>query len=542
MNPKTNLLFLLVGLLISCSGNTQLEENFTIDEIIVVHNDTSQAINSECKYVLPFEGSSTITQGNLSGSHIGLEVFSIDFDLSFGDKVLATRAGKIINIYPNPDLGNATVNSGKCCTDASSVECKRQWLFVAIEHTNDDGSNEYSMYAHLSQINVKIGQDVVAGQVIGLSGKSGLSSSCSGNGHLHYQVQGRINVEGNTLSQSVETCFQELKNLTSEKEVTSLNKEVVGPVVSFAEVEINNNDISDQKTLDRHSISSVINWFYKSIEGNPNYPIINIIEFDTFSYSNHPVEGGQLLTTTEFIEDLEQRFGPKSQCDLITGSTKYQFSVGSTFTVWTSGWNPQWEMEEICYGEGSCEIFDPPLSTSTVGFDFFLYENGWGLSNILLAEPSIAIDYLLEEEIECEKFLEIENSLLIRDYEPIFNNVLTCLEDCNGNEINSSKNFPEKSKRIYFEWDYTNVPKNSLYERVWSMDGKEWARYSCSWDGLESGVEKITLSEPAGLASGSWKMEILINGVSVLENTIIVDGNWDYWDPAGYFSSCYGKK
>ena len=73
------------------------------------------------------------------------------------------------------------------------------------------------------------------------------------------------------------------------------------------------------------------------------------------------------------------------------------------------------------------------------------------------------------------------------------------------------------------------------------MDGVEWVKYECSWNGKESGIDSITLTEPKGLRSGMWEVAIIINGVVLLNEQIYVSGDWDYWDPAGNFNSCYGK-
>ncbi|MGW4150633.1 M23 family metallopeptidase, partial [Streptomyces albogriseolus] len=52
---------------------------------------------------------------------------------------------------------------------------------VVIKH----GNKTYSQYAHLSSVNVKVGQVVKTGQKIALSGNTGNSSGP----HLHFEIR-----------------------------------------------------------------------------------------------------------------------------------------------------------------------------------------------------------------------------------------------------------------------------------------------------------------------------------------------------------------
>ncbi|MGW8883264.1 M23 family metallopeptidase [Streptomyces sp. NPDC055749] len=87
-----------------------------------------------------------------------------DFAVPVGTKVEAAHAGTVVKAGPNgggdgPAYGNA----------------------VVIKHSN----GKYSQYAHLSKINVKIGQSVKTGQKIALSGNTGNSSGP----HLHFEIR-----------------------------------------------------------------------------------------------------------------------------------------------------------------------------------------------------------------------------------------------------------------------------------------------------------------------------------------------------------------
>lgn len=122
---------------------------------------------------------------------------------------------------------------------------------------------------------------------------------------------------------------------------------------------------------------------------------------------------------------------------------------------------------------------------------------------------------------------------------PEIGDFLACLTPCNGS--NSTSSFPEKTTKIYAQWSYKNIPYGASYVRSWSMDNIEWVRYECSWSGKTTGVDTVTLTEPMGLKSGVWKVNISINGETLLDEKIEVKGNWQYWDPAGVFRQCYGK-
>lgn len=121
---------------------------------------------------------------------------------------------------------------------------------------------------------------------------------------------------------------------------------------------------------------------------------------------------------------------------------------------------------------------------------------------------------------------------------PRIYNFTACKEPCNGG--NSTTTFPSAITKVYLEWDYENIPYGSSYIRTWTMNGKEWIKYDCSWTGSENGRDSVKLTEPKGLHSGTWELTIVVNGTVLLSEQINVSGNWNYWDPAGTLNSCYG--
>ena len=91
-----------------------------------------------------------------------------DFAVPIGTKVEAAHGGVVVKAGPNgggdgPAYGNA----------------------IVIKHDN----GMYSQYAHLSQIDVRIGQAVQTGEKIALSGNTGNSSGP----HLHFEIRTTAN-------------------------------------------------------------------------------------------------------------------------------------------------------------------------------------------------------------------------------------------------------------------------------------------------------------------------------------------------------------
>ncbi|MGW2279110.1 M23 family metallopeptidase [Streptomyces sp. NPDC001770] len=91
-----------------------------------------------------------------------------DFAVPIGTPVHAAHTGTVVKAGPNgggdgPAYGNA----------------------IVIKHAN----GKFTQYAHLSKIDVRIGQTVKTGQEIGLSGNTGNSSGP----HLHFEVRTTAN-------------------------------------------------------------------------------------------------------------------------------------------------------------------------------------------------------------------------------------------------------------------------------------------------------------------------------------------------------------
>ena len=128
---------------------------------------------------LPLEcgASATVSQGNFSSfSHNGTSAYAFDFSLSRGTPMVAMRAGTV-------RLVKDDIRPGHPCWTGGGRECANQVNYVVLAH--DDGTD--TLYLHLNEASVGLGESVGAGERVGLSGGTGWSTGP----HAHVQRQER---------------------------------------------------------------------------------------------------------------------------------------------------------------------------------------------------------------------------------------------------------------------------------------------------------------------------------------------------------------
>lgn len=135
---------------------------------------SSNARPRDIDYLPPLQGKARIDQGfGGSFSHDDEQNrHALDFAADIGTPVLAARAGTVMQ-----------VEAGFRASGLASGDARGQANFIRVLH--DDGS--MALYAHLAVdgVQVRVGQQVQAGQRIGLSGNTGFSTGP----HLHFAVQ-----------------------------------------------------------------------------------------------------------------------------------------------------------------------------------------------------------------------------------------------------------------------------------------------------------------------------------------------------------------
>jgi murein DD-endopeptidase MepM/ murein hydrolase activator NlpD len=130
------------------------------------------------RYAMPFGGETPrLLEQGIDGklTHFGIHRFAFDFKMPIGTPVLAARDGTVLSVADGFPEGSF------------NEKLKDRANEVVIAHAD----STFAAYGHLSSgILVTVGQRVVRGQRLGLSGNSGYSQGP----HLHFQV-GKVSVD-----------------------------------------------------------------------------------------------------------------------------------------------------------------------------------------------------------------------------------------------------------------------------------------------------------------------------------------------------------
>lgn len=161
-------------------------------------------------YYLPFQCDATrrVTQGNATTfSHRNASLYAFDFSLGVGTPMLAMAPGTVKYVYDR-------TKPGDYCYDGrlDRAACIDKANLVNVQH----GDGTVTQYAHLSRVNVKVGDKLKRGQVVGLSGSTGYSSGP----HAHIV---RTESCASPFCQSVPLTFVEVGVPRTGQDVTSKN-------------------------------------------------------------------------------------------------------------------------------------------------------------------------------------------------------------------------------------------------------------------------------------------------------------------------------
>jgi len=144
---------------------------------VFVECTTAEAPTATDGFLLPFACGRrvSVTQGNNSTlSHTGRSTYAFDFGAALDAPPLAMESGVVSHMRTNVDPGDpCDSNGGRDCINTANS--------VTIDH--GDGTN--TIYAHLNEARVEVGELVARGDVITLPGGAGWSTGP----HTHVRRQ-----------------------------------------------------------------------------------------------------------------------------------------------------------------------------------------------------------------------------------------------------------------------------------------------------------------------------------------------------------------
>ena len=110
-----------------------------------------------------------------------------DIGVSAGTQVFAAASGKVLKaVTVTTDPNGPYTSTGAKNHSFSAANGYGYGNYIMIDNgVNSNGSRIYTIYGHLSSVNVSAGQTVSQGQVIGYSGNTGNSYGA----HLHFEVR-----------------------------------------------------------------------------------------------------------------------------------------------------------------------------------------------------------------------------------------------------------------------------------------------------------------------------------------------------------------
>ncbi len=277
--------------------------------------DPRTTVIDDYLYYFPFKHGTAhrVGQGwNGSFSHRGQNTYAVDFNMDEGTEIYAAREGIVVSLKEDSNIGGA------------SARYADHTNYVLVQHS--DGS--FSNYVHL-QYNgalVNKGDTVQVGDVIGLSGSTGVSTGP----HLHFDVR-IFNTEGK---------FYSIPFMFSGKDGVSISP-LVGRTYyayfpnkkAFTEIRGENIKISDYdsyrkslessfsksevsirtETYDDRLVVFIANGNDAAIEATVNFSLNNLESLlgNPINISIQARE--ELFLTILLVKDLAKRYGLQSR-------------------------------------------------------------------------------------------------------------------------------------------------------------------------------------------------------------------------------------
>ncbi len=115
-------------------------------------------------------------------------------------------------------------------------------------------------------------------------------------------------------------------------------------------------------------------------------------------------------------------------------------------------------------------------------------------------------------------------------------NIIFCDRPCDQAGAVQKSVFPEGTREIWVQWDYSGMLPGLSYYREWTNAGRMWIHFDCVWQGPQSGRWNLSLYDRNNdLTSGTWVLTIVVEGRVAGSASVEIAGNNDIWRPGGVY-------
>ncbi len=134
-------------------------------------------------------------------------------------------------------------------------------------------------------------------------------------------------------------------------------------------------------TSDRCSIVRAVDNFL--VDGDTSVFEALLSGSEGINYVNN-IEGAQPVSVSEFLSDLSQRLASNPTCDRVRMD-----EAGETLQIWTSGWNPPWEIHYFLYD--AKVTVEPPWTSQIAAFMITKRDDAYELTHVWLNEDDVEL-------------------------------------------------------------------------------------------------------------------------------------------------------
>ena len=178
----------------------------------------------------------------------------------------------------------------------------------------------------------------------------------------------------------------------------------------------------------------------------------------------------------------------------------------------------RWEMQVSKDGKD-----EPDLGLPADGWVGGATGNWWvGWSDTPFADGLYRMRFLVEGRQVAETQIRVGGET---PRAPAFANIVFSQDYTSAGEPSeSSRLFPEGTKRLYWFFEHQNMAVGAQWGYTWFFEGKATDSATLAWDGPPDGLMRMVLTNDAGMAAGNWRLELTIGDQPAARADLTVAG------------------